>query len=762
MRSRRQAHRRSRVPLIVTIIIVIVVVAVGSFLLLRGSIGGWFSSANKPGGSATEAPAYTLPIAEKDGIKRTSTVVGEQLATYDGKSWKPSFWAGMNLGATTPGHYPGELSPTKEDYLRWFPEMKAMNIRVLRIYTILPPYFYEALQEFNATQKEPLYLMQGVWSPEEELIGEDGKGRDAYTPEITEAFKQEIQDAVGAIHGKVTIADKQGHAHGTFTADVSPYVLGWVVGTEWYPFAVDVTDKAHPNQPPYKGKYFSAASDATAFESWVASMLDVAAEADMKYGWQHPMSFTNWVTTDPLSHPNEPLEQEDLVSVDPMNIQPVKDSWTAGYFSSYHIYPYYPDLLRQQPEYKTFKKADGTSSAYAGYLNAMRKHHKGIPLIVAEYGMPSSRGMAHYGPNGRNQGMHTEQEQGTLDAGLLKDIYDEGLDGALLFEWQDEWFKFTWNTIDMEPADRRAMWRNRLTNEEHFGVIAVEPDASVDDMIHLDGKTEDWKKRPDVATTDYPDMTMQMSHDAANLYVKLEKKNGNWDLDKDQLYVGFQTTGDGSVTADKAPAITFPGPIGFLLSIGEASDKGGHIYINSAYDQHTYLYGYSRKEIPYDAKYADGTKGYFLPWKLALNRQLYLPQTKVTMPFEELEVGKLHYGINDPNSPDFNNLSDFYVKDNVIEMAIPWMLLGFMDPSSHMAWENPYKAKGIAPQTVDVVKASPVVVAKSSSATAQAPQFGSYTWQSWNEPVTHERKKKSYDILQKAFAEYAEPAKKND
>ncbi|ANF94648.1 hypothetical protein [Paenibacillus bovis] len=757
MRSRKKSHQRPNRPLIITVVAAVIVIAAFSFWLLRGSPAGAPAADNDPTG---KGGSYTVPVVDKDGIKRTSTVVGEQLAVYDGSTWQPSFWAGINLGATTPGHYPGELNPTKEDYLRWFPEMKAMNIRVLRIYTILPPFFYEALKEYNETQKEPLYLMQGVWSPEEELIGEDSRGRDAYTPEITQSFTKEIQEAVGAIHGQITIDETPGHAHGQYTADVSPYLLGWVVGTEWFPYAVDVTDKAHPDQPPYKGKYFSADADATAFESWVASMLDVAAEADMKYGWQHPMSFTNWVTTDPLKHPNEPLEQEDLVSVDPMNIKPVASSWQAGYFSSYHIYPYYPDLLRQQPEYKKYKKADGTVNPYAGYLHDMRKHHKGIPLVVAEFGMPSSRGMAHYGPLGRNQGMHTEEEQGKLDAGLVKDIYDEGLDGALLFEWQDEWFKFTWNTIDLEPADRRAMWRNRLTNEEHFGVIAVEPEASVDDMIHLDGKTEDWAKNQTAITQDYPDMTMQMTHDAANLYVKLEKKNGNWDFSQNNLYIGFDTNGEGSLKSDKAPGVTFNQPIEFLVSIQGNTEKDSHIYINSGYDQHTYLYGASRKEIPYDPKYADGAAGYFLPWKLALNRELYLPQTKVTMPFEELEVGKLHHGINDPNSPEFNNLSDWYAKDNVIEFAIPWMLLGFIDPSSLTVWENPYQAKGVAPQKTDGVKASPVLVPKNSQAAVNAPAFGSYTWEPWNEPVSHERPKKSYAILQEAYAQYAKPAKK--
>ena len=45
----------------------------------------------------------------------------------------------------------------------------------------------------------------------------------------------------------------------------------------------------------------------------------------------------------------------------------------------------------------------------------------------------------------------------------------------MLFEWLDEWFKFTWNTWDLEqPPERRALWRNALTNEEQFGLIAAD------------------------------------------------------------------------------------------------------------------------------------------------------------------------------------------------------------------------------------------------------------------------------------------------
>src|SRR5438309_6301340 len=141
------------------------------------------------------------------------------------------------MGATTPGHFPGELSVSKEEYARWFRLIKDMNVRVVRVYTILPPGFYQALVEFNRTQADPLWVMHGIWAPEEELIGTDEKGRNAFSPDIIAAFRAEIVDAVRAIHGDLVRAPAPGHASGVYDADISPYLLGYLVGTEWYPYA---------------------------------------------------------------------------------------------------------------------------------------------------------------------------------------------------------------------------------------------------------------------------------------------------------------------------------------------------------------------------------------------------------------------------------------------------------------------------------------------------------------------------------------------
>lgn len=703
------------------------------------------------------------PVAETDGIKRVSTVRDANLAVYDGTGWQTRFWNGVNLGASEPGYGPGAIPQTREDYLRWFPQMKEMNVDVLRVYTILGPEFYEALEDFNSEQEEPLWLIQGVWSPEEELVGEDGEGRDAYTPEITQTFEDEITDAVRVVHGDADIPERRGHAGGRYRADVSAYVLGWIVGTEWYPLAVEKTDEANAGMEPYAGEYFRATESATPFESWGARMLDVLAREEMEYGWQRPAALSNWPTTDPLTHPDEANEQEDLVSVDPMHIEPT-EAWKAGYFASYHIYPAYPDFLRYSREYQSYVTEDGDRDPYAGYLHEMREHHEGIPLVVAEYGTSSARGMAHRGPLGRDQGMHTETAQGEINADLLRTIRNEGYDGAILFAWQDEWFKFAWNTGALEiPGARRPMWLNRLTNEQNYGVIAAEPGESAEEMIHLDGETDDWEDRErgvigrisavfseepaGISRKLYGDFNLSVTHDAAYLYLLLEKREGTWDLRESPLDVGFGVLPRGATTAERVPGVRFPKGIQFLLRLTGAEDS--RLLVNSAYDPHTWQYGYDLKYMPDPTIEPDPRAGVFLPWMLALNRPLDLPQTGREIPFEQYEAGRMEPGITDPSSPEYDSLADWYAEGDVLEVRIPWTFLGFTDPSRLEVWDYPYETNGIEATDSDGIRIYPTTDTGEVS-----PMF--YSWEPWDVPEFHERKKKSYEIMKEAFARNTE------
>ncbi|KHF29943.1 hypothetical protein LR68_01422 [Anoxybacillus sp. BCO1] len=121
----------------------------------------------------------------------------------------------------------------------------------------------------------------------------------------------------------------------------------------------------------------------------------------------------------------------------------------------------------------------------------MKRVHR-MPIVVAEFGVPSSRGMTHRNVYGMNQGFHSEQEQGVINKKLFEDIVHERMAGGFIFTWQDEWFKRTWNTMDYDNPDRRPFWSNAQTNEQQFGLLSFDPAENETMMIKVDGRKEDW------------------------------------------------------------------------------------------------------------------------------------------------------------------------------------------------------------------------------------------------------------------------------
>ena len=188
------------------------------------------------------------------------------------------FIRGVNLGAAPPGHFPGEFAITKADYVRWLRFTRTLHANAIRVYALHPPELYQALKEENdAHPRDPIWLFQEVWT-------ELPDGNDFWDASFTGGFESEIKGAIDAIHGKAILAPRPGHASGRYTADVSPYLAGWLLGREWEPYAVRVTERKHPSTTSFRGKFFAVESG-TAMECWLGKELDLAAsyEAD-RYG----------------------------------------------------------------------------------------------------------------------------------------------------------------------------------------------------------------------------------------------------------------------------------------------------------------------------------------------------------------------------------------------------------------------------------------------------------------------------------------------
>jgi hypothetical protein len=681
---------------------------------------------------------------------------GDRLEMYEDGEWKPFFAKGVNLGATVPGHDPGELALDKKTLLRWFDQIHELGANVIRIYTIHKPVFYEALVEFNEAHPDsPLYLIQGIWSPEEQMF----KTGDALSPLAVKEFKKEIINAVGAVYGDASIPRTKGKASGRYRTNAGPYLLGWSVGTEWDQVIVQDTDKAHQGMEPFRGAYFRAKDGATPFESMLAEMLDTLAVFEARQGWQHPYAFTNWVTTDPLHHPGEIDKAEDLVSVDPMHVEPLNEQ--TGYFASFHAYPYYPDFFRSDLSIRNVLNDRGEPDSYKAYLRLLKEHHKGVPVIITEYGVPSSLGIGHITILGRDQGGHNEVEQGNINADLLHQIVQEQYAGAILFMWQDEWFKRTWNTQDFEqPVDRRKYWLNVLTNEKLFGINGMY--SSKDGPLKIDGRLDDWEKLKDKKKYDprVPGWSdMWITHDEAYVYIAARLENG-FDPARQTMYIGADTMEGGNRHAEQMGDRTLSEGLETLIAIGP--EDGSEVRIASNYDFTARLWGVINGMAPVDEQEMRDNSGIFKPWRLIVDMEFSPPVANDYRPYKDLPAGQLRRGTTDPDSPDYDSLAMWQAEGNVVEMRIPWMLLGFADPSSLRAVNYDQKDGKLQTQKVDGIRFVPWIVDRTTnriaglgdgSAPVDLSDMPKYKWKTWNSVHYQERLKKSYAIMQQAFRE---------
>ena len=712
-------------------------------------------------------PDTSISSNKTDGIQFTAKVEGRDFYVYSNGSWHKKFLKGVNMGVGKPGAFPGEFAITKAEYLRWFQYISDMNADVIRVYTTLKPDFYDALYEFNKTAKKPLYLLQGVYLREDLITKLD----DAYADHeaIKKDFIKTTQDLVDIFHGQAKLPEKLGFASGEYKSDISEYVIGWVLGIEWDPMFVIGTIKGNSSKRNYNGKFLYT-DDASPFETFLCEVGDqvVTYEAE-KYKMMRPLSYTNWLTTDTLKHPNEPyINREDKVEVNTEHIK-YRSEFKPGMFASYHVYPYYPDFLNYQREYVNFKDDSGRINTYRAYLRDLFKHHT-RPVLVAEFGVPAARGMAHESIySGYNQGRHDEREQGRIVTSLLQDIYAEGYCGGIIFTWQDEWFKKVWNTMHLDLPSQRPLWSNSQANEQQFGLLGFDPgkDKTVCDV---DGDIVEWQNDKPIYVND----KVELYAKSDEKYLYLMAKTNNFDFANDSLYITIDLLAEQGNSHDTMQKLKFTRPAEFLLQI--QGEKNSKILVDAYYDSFYYTYAEKSKSLDKKPSYRKKDSGTFNSMNLCTSNAIYLPQDNKYIPFKSDETGILQYGDANPAHEKFNSLTDFSFKNGNLEIRIPWQLLNIMDPSTKTAMADFYSNKGkkvesnfpkdesfmnfdrndgIKSQIIEGMYIGAAVV-KQGQLCDEPIGMGYYTWKPWILPTFHERLKKSYYILQKTFKELEE------
>jgi len=730
------------IPVVATLLVLVLLAQTG--LLEIFGIHGISVTTKKEEKTAT-GNGYESYTDNAKGVSYRFKTKGDYFYEYSNGDWKQLFMRGVNIGATEPALFPGDLTISYDTYYRWFGYISDMNCNCVRIYTLMPPQFYQALKDFNAKAKNKVYLYQGIWVNEEDIE----RLSDAYAEneKILNDFTADAKNLVDVIHGNAKIAETPGEASGSYTADVSKWLVGWIIGIEWDHNFVMNTDSQHPDKKDFDGEYLYTQT-ASPFEAFLCRVgNDLVKHETKNYKFQTPLAFTNWITTDPLTHPNEPHEDEDKATVNTENVK--FRNFGPGMFASYHVYPYYPDSLNYQKDYLEYTDEDGKVNTYLAYLEDLKLAHT-IPIIVAEFGIPTSRGMGHESVMGYNQGMVDEADQGEMLIDMLTNIEETKYAGAIMFTWQDEWFKRTWNNVMFDIADRRPFWTNIQTTEQCFGLMAFDPGKETS-TCYVDGNVKDWKSETPIAKTKQG--KLYAKSDERYLYLMLDAKD--YDFNNDTLLIPINTIlGQGNKNSLQYNA-TFDNDADFLIYINGKNNS--HIYVDRYYDAFNYYFLESKKlsDVPNEENANVSGSGYFDEMRLCYGYNLTVKGTGEVVTDKAYETGKLKYGNGNPSSDNYKSLSDFCYKDGKLEIRIPWQLLNIMDPSSKQQISDFWQTQTITPQSYENFNIGFAYRSDDNDALTISLD-GEYKYDSWNTPTWHERLKPAYYELKEYLSKFKE------
>ncbi len=705
-------------------------------------------------------------------------VSSDYLEMEEEEKWSKIFFKGINLGLGLPGYFPGEFPIEKGTYLKWFEKISELGANSIRIYTLHPPSFYEALYQFNQS-KPRLYLFQGIWV-------ELPEKNDFYEESYLKDVRERIRNAIDAVYGNAYLPERPGYPSGSYRFNVSPYVVAFIFGREWESCSVKGFNELHHRRKRnYYGKFLSI-EDATPFELWITKMLDdLQSYEEGKYSHSHPVSVVNWPTLDPLMHPTESnyeanmefqgikvhqticQENEDEETLDLSKIHSLKG---GGFFATYHVYPYYPDFMVNE-----FLDEE---DPFLAYLLKLKRHHGSQPILIGEFGVPSSREIAHWHHRGWHHGGHSEIKQGQIDGRLIRTIFEAKMAGGILFSWFDEWFKKNWLYLPYyHPSERKSFWYNIQDAEENYGLLGAYP-GYPKKKVNLSGKEEEWINSSILYEKDSDQMIfkfndgfdetrllkrLRVQHDEGFLYILIETK-GKVDFTKAHYLIGLDTISPerGEFRLPLKTNVLLPIGIEFLIHL--AGKENSRILICKEYDK------YLNKERG-EIKPAMGDQG---EWVLIQNksniRRVSKDGTRFFPPRVNC-VSLLKYGSLDPLHRAYDTLADFYFEENRIEIRLPWALLHFTDPSSKwVLWKDKdhlcQKTEGLHILIFSYLPEKGQLYARKTglgiNITDSFPQklerdeIKRYTWENWQTPIYHTYLKASYFIYQKALKQIPE------
>ena len=633
--------------------------------------------------------------------------------------WQKFNIVGVNLNSIKPGNFSNDKVITEEEYLNWITIIDNMGANCIKVPDIMDNNFYNALYKFNEDKKDPIYVIQGIYFDEVDLKN----GKDIQSEEIEEKFKKHIKLIIDSIHGN-SFDLNEDIKNEYYNTDISDYLIGYTLGIEFARNDLIHTELIN-NKDSYNGKYFYTNNDASSFESYIAKMADYLVEYEYKqYKEQKLVGFigsSNNYKELNSSNQNEDNSIKDYIN--PNNINS-KGKLKTGIFASYNLYPSYTNMNENQDNIEE-------------YVNELKNTHK-IPIIIGEYGVPSSRNSADFNTD-TNKGYINEQEQGEILVDTYRTINDANIAGSFIFELQDSWQRTSWNTKELKILDRAPYWSDAQDYSQNFGLIAFDP-GQANSKLYPDEKIDEWDNKNIINKND--DISLSMKSDEKYLYFMLKSEN-TINLDKQDIYVYLDITPNSGSTKSSQLNLNFDKPVDFIIEIKDR--ENAKVLVHEYYNYFSLNQNKKEYQKRPDLISVQSDMDEFSPIYIETSPRMYVEDLKKIVESKKIETGKLVHGNSNPLNENYNSASDFYVGNDYVEIRVPWSLLNFMDPSTKQIMDDIYKYFSSKPMTINEINVG--VTIKENEEIKEKLDSTKFKLNSWIKPNYHQRLKKSYYII---------------
>ncbi len=561
----------------------------------------------------------------------------------------------------------------EETYLRWFEQIQQMGANTIRVSTILDDNFYKAFYEYNKDRKQPLFLLQGIRVATDEF--KTKRNKDYF--DFYQTLLKDGRDVIDIIHGKKVILTNKHKGSGFYFYDISPWVVGILIGDEWDQDTISYLNHTLDKEPAFIGEYVTTTEQSTNFEIMMAKVIEnIVRYESKKYHSQRPISVNSTFLMDPFQYQEHyavQIEKKNAFNID--RIKPTAQM-KAGLFASYAYEDFDFSLLPliDSSELKSF-------SDVKNYFELLNRVHE-VPVIISSIGYPS------------DSYFHNTKKQEHEIVEKLKMFDSLGYNGNVIRSWQDVWDRRAFETSYAVDLQQINEWHDPLTSTQHFGLIGFKPYRG-EVLMQVDGNDDDWQ---DVVESFQNETTkVLMTRDHAFLYFWLEDPA----ITNDQpFYIGLDLHPE---LGSKTPLlfnITFDRNIDFLIVVNPLA--GARVYVHERYQgvrqnfleltngRNPYFYYPDKDSNNFEiVKYLKRNK------KILTEEELLLKQRRIYhYYFKDMELLKLFNGQQ-------TEQSDLAVEDGRIEIRIPYQLLNIYDPLKFTIHDDYYQHYGVEPLQID-------------------------------------------------------------